>query len=39
MAGADAALAAGGPAAGVALDRERAWSGRSVDEPGRICFT
>ncbi len=39
MAGAGAALAAGGPAAEVALDRTRAWDGRSIDEPGRICFT
>ena len=31
--------AAGGPAAEVALDRARVWSGRSVDKPGGICFT
>ncbi len=39
MAGADAARAAGGAAAEVALDRARAWSGRSIDEPGPVCFT
>ena len=39
MAGVGAALAAGGAAAEVALDRTRAWSRRSVDEPGYICFT
>ena len=39
MAGVGAALAAGGPAAEVALDRTRAWDGRSVGEPGRKCFT
>ncbi len=39
MTGVGAALAAGGPAAEVALDRARVWSGRSVDKPGGICFT
>ncbi len=39
MAGAGAALAAGGAVAKVARDRARAWSRRSVDEPVVKCFT